>query len=168
MQQLFHMDTQLAIALLKLTMPTSLCYVSHLFSVGNATAREAILEVCCTLQDVLGHTVLCMHDTLELVVGALGFPKYIRTPDRTYIPITCLPPTDHPYYSQRGFQIVLQVVIYHPGAFTNNVVFSAVVFQPAFYHAQRQKNQKLNRRREQGTQHLITVAGPPQYRCTEH
>ncbi|KYO19571.1 hypothetical protein Y1Q_0007497 [Alligator mississippiensis] len=38
-------DTRLAIALVKLAMPTSLCYVGHLFSVGKATTRKTILEL---------------------------------------------------------------------------------------------------------------------------
>ncbi|KYO25995.1 hypothetical protein Y1Q_0003770 [Alligator mississippiensis] len=38
-------DTNLAITLFKLAMHTSLQYDGHLFGVGKATTREAILEV---------------------------------------------------------------------------------------------------------------------------
>ncbi|KYO40069.1 hypothetical protein Y1Q_0006602 [Alligator mississippiensis] len=57
----------LAIALLKLAMPASLCYVDHLS--GKTTTGEAILEVCGTLQDMLEPTVLSVHGPLEVVVG---------------------------------------------------------------------------------------------------
>lgn len=82
-----------------LTMPTSLRYVGHLFSVGKATTREDILEVCGTLQNMLGHTVLQFHDTLELVVGfqALGFPQCIRSLNETHMFVTCLLHRDRPY-----------------------------------------------------------------------
>lgn len=47
-------STHLALALLKLAMPTSLRCVGHLFGVGKATAGEAFLEVCGAGQVGLG------------------------------------------------------------------------------------------------------------------
>ncbi|KYO37679.1 hypothetical protein Y1Q_0021987 [Alligator mississippiensis] len=60
-------DTWLALTLLKLTTLASLCYIGHLFGVGKATAREAVLEVYGMFQDMLGHTVLHVHDLLAVV-----------------------------------------------------------------------------------------------------
>ncbi|KYO34329.1 hypothetical protein Y1Q_0007605 [Alligator mississippiensis] len=99
-------DTQLAITLMKLA---SLHYVGHLFGMAKVSAGEAILEVCITLQDVLGHTMLCVHNPLAVVVGfqVLGFPQCIRALDGTHIPITCLLHGDHPYYSRRSFHSIL-------------------------------------------------------------
>ncbi|KYO24312.1 E3 ubiquitin-protein ligase RFWD2 isoform B [Alligator mississippiensis] len=58
-------ETQLAITLLKLAMPTSLHYVGHLFGMDKATTREAALEFWGTLQDMPGHTMLQFHNPLE-------------------------------------------------------------------------------------------------------
>ncbi|KYO37429.1 hypothetical protein Y1Q_0017238 [Alligator mississippiensis] len=122
MWQPFPADTQVAIALFNLAMPTSLHYVSHLFGVGKATAREAILEVCGTLQDMVRHTVLCMHNPLAVVAGfhALGFPQCIGALDGSHIPTTCPPHGDHSHYSWRGFHSIMpQAIVDHCGAFTN-------------------------------------------------
>lgn len=62
-------ETWVAITLHKFTMPTRLWHIGHLFGVGKVTSREAILEVCGTFQDVLGHTMLQVKDPLEVVVG---------------------------------------------------------------------------------------------------
>ncbi|KYO23661.1 hypothetical protein Y1Q_0002292 [Alligator mississippiensis] len=92
--------TCLALTLIKLAMPTSLWYVSHLFGMGKATARETFLEVCGTLQDVLANTMLCMHDPVVVVgLRALGFPQCIRDLDGTHNPITCLSHGVQLYYS---------------------------------------------------------------------
>ncbi|KYO45522.1 hypothetical protein Y1Q_0015173 [Alligator mississippiensis] len=70
-------NTWLALALMKLPTPARLCYIGHLFGVGMVTARKAILEVCSTLQDVLGGTMLHVHDPMVAAVEfhALGFPQ---------------------------------------------------------------------------------------------
>ncbi|KYO45018.1 hypothetical protein Y1Q_0007329 [Alligator mississippiensis] len=131
-------DTWLAISLLKLATSASLHYVGHLFGMGKATITEAILEVCDTLSDVLGYTMLCVHDLLAVVVGFhdLGFSQCIRALDRTHIPITCPLQRDHPYYSQWCFQsIVLQVITDHCSVFTNmsaswvDSAYNACIFQ---------------------------------------
>ncbi|KYO28122.1 hypothetical protein Y1Q_0005116 [Alligator mississippiensis] len=54
-------DTHLALAMLKLTMPASLQYVGHLFGVGKATTREAILEASQLTMACLEH---CPPDSL--------------------------------------------------------------------------------------------------------
>lgn len=79
----------------------NLRYVSHLLGVDKATSRKAILEVCGTLQDVLGHTVLQVHEPLEVVVGflALGFLQYIGALDRLTFPSPVHPGGIHPYNS---------------------------------------------------------------------
>ncbi|KYO37449.1 hypothetical protein Y1Q_0017250 [Alligator mississippiensis] len=101
MPQPLPMDTQLALALLKLAMPASLCYISHHFGMGKVTTGEAFLEVCSALQDVLGHTVLWVHERLEVVAGFhnLGFPQCIGALDMTHIPIMLPPNGDCLYYS---------------------------------------------------------------------
>ncbi|KYO32575.1 hypothetical protein Y1Q_0007774 [Alligator mississippiensis] len=113
-------DTQLALTMLKLAMLASLWYVRHLFGMGKATTREAILEVCRDLQDVLGHTVLCIHNPLAVVAGfhPLRFPQCVRALDVTHIPITYPPHRDWPYYSHRGFHsMVLLAVKDHSSTF---------------------------------------------------
>ncbi|KYO20535.1 hypothetical protein Y1Q_0012450 [Alligator mississippiensis] len=73
------MDTQLAVAMFKLATPTSLHHVGHPFGLGKLITKKAILEVCGTLQDMLGHTVLRVHDLLEVMMEfcTLGFPSVI-------------------------------------------------------------------------------------------
>ncbi|KYO44560.1 hypothetical protein Y1Q_0005919 [Alligator mississippiensis] len=79
MQQPLLKDAWLTIALLKLATPASLYYMDHFFGIGKATTKEVVLEVCSALQNMLGHTVRCMHDPLEVMVRlcALGFPQFI-------------------------------------------------------------------------------------------
>lgn len=76
MHPLLSVQTWVAITLLKLIIFFSLCYFGHLFRVGKVTTEEAVLEVCSAIQDVVGHTMLWVTDTLEMVAGflALGFP----------------------------------------------------------------------------------------------
>lgn len=62
-------ETQVAITLFKLTTSASLCYVGHLFGVDKPIAREAVLEVCGAVQDILAHIVLQVADPLEVAVG---------------------------------------------------------------------------------------------------
>lgn len=56
MQLLLPAETQLVITMLKQAISTSLYYTGHPFSMGKMTTGGAILEVCSTLQEVLGHT----------------------------------------------------------------------------------------------------------------
>lgn len=109
------------LALLNLAMPACLWYVGHLFSVGKATTRDAVLEVCGALQDVLTDTVLHVHESHMLVAGfhALGFPC-VRALDGTHIMVTCLPHGNHPHYNHRQFlSMVLQGFLNHGGMFTH-------------------------------------------------
>ncbi|KYO44898.1 hypothetical protein Y1Q_0022973 [Alligator mississippiensis] len=115
-------DTWLVLTLLKLAIPADLCYMGHLFEVDQATAGKATLEVCGALQDMLGHMVFQVHDSLVVVAGfhVMGFSQCIGAWDRTNISITCPPHSDYPHCSWRGFySIVLLPVIGHCGAFTN-------------------------------------------------
>ncbi|KYO31941.1 hypothetical protein Y1Q_0012170 [Alligator mississippiensis] len=64
---LLSVDTKLAISLLKLAIPASLHYISHLFGMGKVTARKAVLDICGTLQTVLGRTML--QTTLSLALA---------------------------------------------------------------------------------------------------
>ncbi|KYO33736.1 hypothetical protein Y1Q_0008862 [Alligator mississippiensis] len=121
-QQPLLMDTWLAITLLKWSMPASLHYISHFFSMGKAIAGEVIQKVCSTLEDVVGHTVLWVHNPLELVVGfhIPDFPQCAVALDWTHIPMTCPSHSDHPHYSQQSFNsIMLQAIVDHNGAFMN-------------------------------------------------
>ncbi|KYO40175.1 hypothetical protein Y1Q_0000025 [Alligator mississippiensis] len=71
---------------------------------------------------MLGHAVLWIHDPLEVVGGfySLGFPQCIRALDGTHIPVTCPPRSDHLYFSQWGFHlVVVQAVVDRWGTFTN-------------------------------------------------
>ncbi|KYO20615.1 hypothetical protein Y1Q_0012515 [Alligator mississippiensis] len=122
MHQTIPMEAQVAITLLKLAISTNLQYIIDLFGVGKATLGEARLEVCDTLQDMLGHTLLQVANSLEVVVGfrAIDFLQCIGALDGIYLSITCPPCMDHPYYSQQGFHsIMLQAVVDHWVAFTN-------------------------------------------------
>ncbi|KYO18743.1 hypothetical protein Y1Q_0009176 [Alligator mississippiensis] len=49
MLQPLPVDIQLAIALLKMAAPASIHYMGHIFGVGKATTREALLECDLTL-----------------------------------------------------------------------------------------------------------------------
>ncbi|KYO29052.1 hypothetical protein Y1Q_0009861 [Alligator mississippiensis] len=107
----FPTDTRLVLILLKLAMPASLQYVSHLSGMGKATAREAVLEA--------GGTMLCVHNSLVVVVAgfcALGFLQCIGAPNGTHISATCPPHRDCPYYSCRSHDpgdrsMVIQAVL---------------------------------------------------------
>lgn len=70
MCQPLPVDTHMAIALVKLITPASLCYIAHLCRVGKVTDGEAILEVNGTLQDVMANTVLQATDSLEVVADS--------------------------------------------------------------------------------------------------
>ncbi|KYO19019.1 hypothetical protein Y1Q_0018970 [Alligator mississippiensis] len=78
-------DTQLALTWLKLAIPTGLWYVSHLFGMDKAIVGKAILELCGTLQDILGDTVFHLHNILVVVVGfhTLGFRQCKLLKDNT-------------------------------------------------------------------------------------
>ncbi|KYO28018.1 hypothetical protein Y1Q_0014205 [Alligator mississippiensis] len=89
-------NSRLALVLLTLPMPASLQYVDHLFGVGKATAREAILDVYGVLQNVLVDTVLCVCDPQvvhdKLFVQAEGCPSHY-----TLLLIILLVPQAHLY-----------------------------------------------------------------------
>ncbi|KYO27985.1 hypothetical protein Y1Q_0014181 [Alligator mississippiensis] len=104
----------MAIAPLKLTMPTSLYYIALLFGVGKVTTQEAVFEVCSAVQDMLANTMFQLADPLEVVVG-------FQALDRTCIPITCPPLGGLPLLQLAG--LPLSHVAGHDGplgAFTNN------------------------------------------------
>ncbi|KYO23548.1 hypothetical protein Y1Q_0010110 [Alligator mississippiensis] len=99
-----------------------LCYISHLFSMVKATPGEAILEVCGTLQDVLGHTMLQTHNPLEMVARfhALGFTQGMGSLDGIHILISWLPHGDHHSYRSLGIHsIMLQVIDNHQDSLTS-------------------------------------------------
>lgn len=69
MHQPLPAETNMASTLMKLATLASLHYVAHLFGVGKATTGEAILEVCCALQDVLANTMVWVTKPLDVVAG---------------------------------------------------------------------------------------------------
>ncbi|KYO42250.1 hypothetical protein Y1Q_0002863 [Alligator mississippiensis] len=94
----------------------------------QATFQELLDQFC----PQMGHTMLQVHDSLEVVAGihALGFPQCIRALDKTHILVTCPPYGNCPYYSWWGFHsIMLQAIVNHQGTFTNVKGFHIITCQ---------------------------------------
>ncbi|KYO47065.1 hypothetical protein Y1Q_0013983 [Alligator mississippiensis] len=102
-------DTWLALTLFKLATPTSLSGPS-LWPGEEHHQRH------------YPGGVQCPSGPLAVVAGfhALGIPQGIKTLDGTHILVTCLPYSDCPFYSWRGFHsIMLQAVVDYHGTFIN-------------------------------------------------
>ncbi|XP_077157684.1 uncharacterized protein LOC143819677 [Paroedura picta] len=114
-------EKRVAIALWYLATGDTYRDVAHQFSLGVATAREIIREVCLAMEAELYWTVVCLGDRVGEIMdgfGHLGFPHCIGAVDGCHIPIRAPGRRYDEYGNRKGFcSVILQGTVDHTGRF---------------------------------------------------
>ncbi|KYO20196.1 hypothetical protein Y1Q_0010761 [Alligator mississippiensis] len=73
-------EKRVAMAIMNLATPTSLCFVRNQFGMAPCMAGLAVYEVCQLLPDIVVNSFICLQNPREVVEGfkAMTFPNCVK------------------------------------------------------------------------------------------
>ncbi|KYO21941.1 hypothetical protein Y1Q_0000595 [Alligator mississippiensis] len=115
-------DKTVAMAIMKLAIPSSLQYIVNQFSMAAFAVELATREVCQLLKEITANKIICLANPQQVIDGfnEKGFPNCMGALDSTHIPVLCPVGRERDFTNKKGYaSMILQAMVYHRGWFTN-------------------------------------------------
>ncbi|KYO38111.1 hypothetical protein Y1Q_0007236 [Alligator mississippiensis] len=114
-------DKRVAMAIMKLASPSSLCYIANQLGMAACMVRQPNGEVCQLLKEIA--TNIIHQENLQEVIDGFnekGFLNCMGALDSTHIPVLCPARSGKIYTKRKRYtSVILQVIVDHQDWFTN-------------------------------------------------